>query len=427
MQNKLSSNQQVLTPHLVHGKYLFIDMPISILLLLALSPILLLNLLIAKAQSKPFLKIIQKKDCLGRSVTLHRCQCGFAKNLALLWSVMTQNIQFCGLPLQNTLAGLKKAKLIRFAHCSVGLFSSVGLHQLRGMPVANPYALIEQQASASPSAYLSLLIKAGLSQLIFRRPAKRLIQPDQITLFGLTIHNDSMQSAIDWALRPALIKNKGNACQVGYFINAHSVNLSANNAVFRDQINSADRCFADGSGMRLAAKHIGFRINENINGTDMLPHLCDAAQKNSKSIYMLGAKQGVAAKAAHKLMQKYPHLHIAGTEDGYFDQDETVNIIDGINQSGADILLVAMGSPLQERWLKKYAPQLKCNTALAVGGLFDYYSGNIARAPMWMRELGMEWVWRLLQEPQAKFNRYVIGNPLFLIHTFIFNRAKRGF
>jgi exopolysaccharide biosynthesis WecB/TagA/CpsF family protein len=88
---------------------------------------------------------------------------------------------------------------------------------------------------------------------------------------------------------------------------------------------------------------------------------------------------------------------------------------------------VAMGSPVQEEWLKKHAPQLQCNTALAVGGLFDFYSGNIPRAPLWMRELGMEWVWRLLQEPKTKFKRYIIGNPRFLIQTFILNHTKRGF
>lgn len=286
---------------------------------------------------------------------------------------------------------------------------------------------MQHKISSNQQALMSTLDKAELSQLFFRQSAKSLVQPDQLKLFGLTIHNDSMQSAVDWVLRPSVKINKGNECQVGYFINVNSVNLSANNPVLRNQINRADRCFADGCGMRLAAKHIGLRIKENVNGTDMLPHLCEAAQKTSKSIYLLGAKPGVAAKAAHKLMKQYPNLNIAGTQDGYFSQENTMNVIDDINQSGAHILLVAMGSPVQEDWLEKHAPKLKCTTALAVGGLFDFYSGNIPRAPIWMRELSMEWVWRLLQEPKTKFNRYVIGSPLFLIQTFIFNRAKRGF
>jgi N-acetylglucosaminyldiphosphoundecaprenol N-acetyl-beta-D-mannosaminyltransferase len=236
-----------------------------------------------------------------------------------------------------------------------------------------------------------------------------------------------MKSAVEWALAPYPTESQTNRCKIGYFINANSINLAAHNSVLRKQINRADRCFADGSGMRLAAKHIGVSIYENVNGTDMLPHLCLEAQKTNKSIYMLGAKPGVAAKAAQNLSKKYPNLTVVGTQDGYFSLEQTQDVISDINQSNADILLLAMGSPVQEEWLEKYAPQLKCSTALAVGGLFDFYSGNIARAPMWMRELGIEWVWRLMQEPQTKFHRYVIGNPLFLIQTFIFNRAKRGF
>jgi N-acetylglucosaminyldiphosphoundecaprenol N-acetyl-beta-D-mannosaminyltransferase len=284
---------------------------------------------------------------------------------------------------------------------------------------------MQKKISNNEQALSSSLDNSGLSNLFYPQLAKNIVQPAQFKLFGLTIHNDSMKTAVEWVLKPSLKENKRNECQIGYFINVNSVNLSLNNSVLRDQINRADRCFADGVGMRLAAKHIGLQIIENVNGTDMLPHLCEAAQKTDRSIYLLGAKPGVAAKAANNLMKKYPNLIIAGTQDGYFSQENTKNVIDDINQSGANILLVAMGSPIQEDWLDKHAPKLTCSTALAVGGLFDFYSGKIARAPLWMRELGMEWVWRLLQEPQSKFNRYVIGNPLFLIHTFIFNRAKR--
>ncbi len=423
----IESDQEILSSSEMDGNYLLIDMPISFFLLLVSSPVFLINLLISKAQKKPFLKFVKKQDCLGRPVMLHRCQSGFAKDIALLWSVLTQNIRFCGLPLHDTFSELEKAKLQRFRHCFAGLFSHVGLHQLSGIAVVKPYELIEQQASASSFAYLSLLVKGGLSHLLFRRTSKGLEQPEKFKLFGITIHNNSMQSAVNWALTPSPTRNNHAVCKIGYFINVNSVNLAAHNPVLRAQLNRADRCFADGSGMRLAAKHIGLRIRENVNGTDMLPHLCAAAQQTKRSIYMLGAKPGVAAKAAHNLLKKYPNLNIAGTQDGYFSPEQTKQVISDINQSGADILLLAMGTPVQEEWLAKHTPQLKCITALAVGGLFDFYSGHIARALMWMRELGMEWVWRLLQEPKGKFHRYVIGNPIFLIQTFIFNRAKRGF
>lgn len=411
----------------VKSSYIFIDMPISLLLLLVLSPIFLVNLLISKIQRKPFIRSIRKYDCLGRSVTLHRCHCGFVKDIAVFWSIVTQNVRFCGLPLQDSFSGLERAKLQRFGHCLAGLISHVGLHQLSGIAVLKPYDLIEQQVSAGRLAYLSLLVRGGLSHFFFYQASTDLKEPEQFTLFGLTIHNHSMRLAVEWALATTTMKKTNIKCKIGYFINVNSVNLTVKNSVLRERINRGDRCFADGSGMRIAAKYIGVRICENVNGTDMLPYLCVAAQKTKKSIYMLGSKPGVADKAAQHLLKIYPNLNIAGTQDGYFATEQTPDVISCINQSCADILLVAMGSPIQEEWLEKHAAQLKCNTALAVGGLFDFYSGNITRAPLWMRELGMEWIWRLVQEPKTKFNRYVIGNPLFLIHTFIFNRAKRGF
>ncbi|WP_148277326.1 WecB/TagA/CpsF family glycosyltransferase [Brumicola pallidula] len=411
----------------VKSSYIFIDMPISLLLILVLSPIFLVNLLISKVQRKPFIRSISKYDCLGRLVTLHRCHCGFVREIGVLWSVVTQNIRFCGLPLQDSFSGLERAKLQRFGHCLAGLISRVGLHQLSGIAVLKPYDLIEQQVSAGRLAYLSLLVRGALSHFFFYQASTELKQPQQFTLFGLTIHNHSMRLAVEWALATSTIKKTNIKCKIGYFINVNSVNLTVNDPVLRERINRGDRCFADGSGMRIAAKYIGVRICENVNGTDMLPYLCVAAQKTKKSIYMLGSKPGVADKAAQHLLKIYPNLNIAGSQDGYFSTEQTHDVISRINQSCADILLVAMGSPIQEEWLEKNAAQLQCNTALAVGGLFDFYSGNITRAPLWMRELGMEWVWRLLQEPKTKFNRYVIGNPLFLIHTFIFNRAKRGF
>jgi N-acetylglucosaminyldiphosphoundecaprenol N-acetyl-beta-D-mannosaminyltransferase len=431
MQNKMSFKvagyRDSLKLPVVKSSYLLIDIPVSFLLLLVLSPIFLVNFLISKKHRQPFIRSVHKYDCLGRSVTLHRCHCGFAKGIAVLWSVITQNICFCGLPLQDSFKGLERATLQRFGHCSAGLISRVGLHQLSGIVVLKPYDLIYQQVSAGHLAYLSLLVKGGWSYLFFCQSSTELKQPEQFKLFGLTIHNHSMRLAVEWALSTSTINNRNIECKIGYFINVNSVNLTANDPALKDRINRGDRCFADGAGMRLAAKYTGVRICENVNGTDMLPYLCAGAQKTKKSIYMLGSKPGVADKASQKILQMYPHLHIAGTQDGYFGPEQTHNVISCINQSGADILLVAMGSPAQEEWLEKYAPQLECNTALAVGGLFDFYSGNIARAPLWMRELGMEWVWRLLQEPKGKFNRYVIGNPRFLIQTFIFNRAKRGF
>jgi N-acetylglucosaminyldiphosphoundecaprenol N-acetyl-beta-D-mannosaminyltransferase len=117
---------------------------------------------------------------------------------------------------------------------------------------------------------------------------------------------------------------------------------------------------------------------------------------------------------AEAMRAKYPRLEIAGMHHGYFDSRHTSTIVNDINTSGAHILLVAMGAPRQDLWLAALREELRVPILMGVGGLFDFYSGNIRRAPMWMREIGLEWVWRLLQEPERMWRRYLIGNPLFL-------------
>ncbi|WNC70192.1 WecB/TagA/CpsF family glycosyltransferase [Thalassotalea nanhaiensis] len=252
-------------------------------------------------------------------------------------------------------------------------------------------------------------------------------------LFDLPINNVPMSKAINWVIshRFNLSSNKSHTKasekpNLGFFINAHSINLSFKYNDFYQTLKQADCLFADGIGMRLAANHIDEPIQENVNGSDMLPKLCEQAANEGKSIFFLGASPGVASKAAKRLHKTYPKLKVAGYQHGYFKKHDNKRIIAKINQSKADILLVALGSPLQEIWLTNNAEYLHCNTALAVGGLFDFYSGNIPRAPLWLRNLNLEWLFRLLQEPKNKFYRYVIGNPIFLFRTYLFRQAAKA-
>ncbi|PWM75394.1 MAG: glycosyltransferase, partial [Lentisphaerae bacterium] len=172
---------------------------------------------------------------------------------------------------------------------------------------------------------------------------------------------------------------------------------------------------ADGIGLVIAGKLTGQRLRENINGSDMYPHLCEMAEKNGFSIYLLGARPGVAETMRRKTLESYPLLKFAGVRDGCFDLDAGAEqVVAAINASGADILLVAFGVPRQEKWLERWGEQLAAPVRIGVGGLFDFYSGRIRRAPLWMREIGMEWSFRLLMEPRRLFKRYIIGNPLFL-------------
>jgi exopolysaccharide biosynthesis WecB/TagA/CpsF family protein len=248
----------------------------------------------------------------------------------------------------------------------------------------------------------------------------RLHENRTFSVFGIKINNANLAEALKWMFSTRSLPS----CEIGFFVNVNSINIALKNSQFKNTLQSANRVFADGSGIRLAASHTGERLRANLNGTDLLPHICRAAVENNKSIYLLGSDVGIAEAAANNLKNEFVGLQVAGCHHGYFKNSENEKIINEVNESGAHICLVALGSPLQETWLLENAHRLNCSTALAVGGLLDFYSGKIPRSPSWLRELGFEWVWRLLQEPVGKFNRYVVGNPVFLIRTFILNQAR---
>jgi N-acetylglucosaminyldiphosphoundecaprenol N-acetyl-beta-D-mannosaminyltransferase len=407
-----------------------LNRPISACLLLMSLPILILNTCMALAKGKVVFEYSLKQDCLGRPVQYQRFSSGVFKSLPMLWGVLTKRISLCGMPVDIELTEEQTELLEPYSFIPAGLFDAVTLHQASGLVTIDKSELLERQFTDNRLGYLSLLLKAGLTAFLYNNNKSQLTSPTIFTLFGLKINNDTMTEAVDWVMSDQNIKNpeqKFRGCKTGCFVNVNSVNLTAADPELSTNLNAADRNFADGSGLRIAAKTHGINIKDNINGTDMLPHLCEAAQDQGISIYLLGAKPGVAAATAKNLLKRYPKLCIAGAENGYFERTEDSNVVKRINQSKAGILLLAMGSPLQEKWLKDNAPQLTCRTALAVGGLFDFYSGLISRAPIWMRELGLEWVWRLMQEPKSKFKRYVIGIPIFLVCTFVFNCESRGF
>lgn len=198
------------------------------------------------------------------------------------------------------------------------------------------------------------------------------------------------------------------------FVNADCINIAAHNMLYREHIKAMDWVFIDGVGMKIAGKILQQPVHANVNGTDLFPLLCEDFAKKHISIYLLGAKPGVAEAAAHWAQTHYPGLRVAGHHDGYFGTEQTPEVLAAIRASQADVLLVAMGVPRQEAWIHQHQPATGVTVALGVGGLFDFYSGNIPRAPQWMRDLGFEWSWRLWQEPGRLWRRYLLGNWSFL-------------
>ena len=245
-----------------------------------------------------------------------------------------------------------------------------------------------------------------------RSAAVRGLERD-VVLFGLKVANTTMHDAVSWIIRRARDRQK----TLLNFVNAHCLNTACRDAAYRDVLEESDRLLPDGSGVRLALRMQGRSLTENLNGTDLFPHLCDAAAGHGLSLYLLGGAPGVADRVAANMARRYPQLRIAGARDGYFGENQEAGVVDEINAAGADILLVAMGVPRQELWLARNLGRLQTSVNMGVGGLFDFYAERISRAPAWLRRMGMEWTWRLLQEPRRMWRRYILGNPEFVLRA----------
>ncbi len=131
-------------------------------------------------------------------------------------------------------------------------------------------------------------------------------------------------------------------------------------------------------------------------------------------MFFLGAAAGVAERASEVLKQRFGDLVVAGARDGFFGPDESSAVAAEIAASGAAVVMVAMGNPLQERWLEEHLATTGARLGVGVGAFFDFTAGRVARAPAWMNRFGIEWIYRLVQEPQRMWRRYVLGNPRFL-------------
>ncbi|MCI5209934.1 MAG: glycosyltransferase, partial [Candidatus Electrothrix sp. ATG2] len=209
-------------------------------------------------------------------------------------------------------------------------------------------------------------------------------------------------------------------------VNVHCYNMIFKNPWMRDFFNKAEMVFCDGCGVALGAKILGLRTPIRFTPADSIWSLAALAEEKGHSFYFLGAKKGIAEKAAQKMQERYPDLKIT-THHGYFNKDrnsaENQKIIQEINASKANILVVGFGMPIQEKWLQENWDQLNVNIGFPAGALFDYVSGELRRGPRWMTENDLEWLARMLIEPKRLWKRYFIGNTVFL-HKIITHRLE---
>jgi N-acetylglucosaminyldiphosphoundecaprenol N-acetyl-beta-D-mannosaminyltransferase len=229
------------------------------------------------------------------------------------------------------------------------------------------------------------------------------------TILGVDVSTDNYDALTAKLLKR--IDNREKAFIVA--INPEKIIKAQEDPSLMELLNSADFQIPDGIGVILASKFKGGQIRERVTGIDMMLKLCETGAKHQKRIFLYGGKPGRADEAKVKLEEMYPGIQIAGTLHGY-EKDQQI-VRETINQSQADIIFVAMGSPAQENWIIANKDTLHPCVYQGVGGSFDVISGKIERAPEAFQKLGLEWLYRLMKEPWRIKRQAVL--PLFLIRA----------
>jgi N-acetylglucosaminyldiphosphoundecaprenol N-acetyl-beta-D-mannosaminyltransferase len=188
-------------------------------------------------------------------------------------------------------------------------------------------------------------------------------------------------------------------------------------SMFKNVYKEASLVLADGMPILWAAKLLGKPLKEKISGSDLFPKLCEVAAEKGYKLFFLGGRPGSALKADEVLRNRYPDIQIVGTysppfgfENGKEENDKIIRII---KDAKPDILFVGLGAPKQEKWIYKYRNEYQVPVSIGVGVSFEFVSGMVKRAPLWMQRVGLEWFWRLMMEPKRLWKRYLIDDPVF--------------
>ena len=243
----------------------------------------------------------------------------------------------------------------------------------------------------------------------------------RITLMGCQIDNLSMDDT--------LVKVEG-FIQSGQphqhvVVNVDKLVKASRDESLRRVINDCALVNADGMPVVWASRLLGTPLKERVAGVDLFEALMERAADRGWRVFLLGAREDVVLAVRDAYLRKYPHLLVAGWRNGYWDgEQEEAEVVEQIRASRADLLFVAISSPKKEIFLGRHQAAMRIPFAMGVGGTFDVAIGRIRRAPRWMQQCGLEWLFRFMQEPRRLFRRYFIDDMAF-IWLFIKEAARR--
>ncbi|MEZ5651291.1 MAG: WecB/TagA/CpsF family glycosyltransferase [Burkholderiaceae bacterium] len=209
--------------------------------------------------------------------------------------------------------------------------------------------------------------------------------------------------------------------------NVHSVVTAKWDPAFSDALRQADLAVPDGMPLVWFMRGRGVPSQTRINGPDLMIRLCYWAQQHQQSVFLYGTTPETLARLEGRLYRRFPKLRIAGTLAPPFrslTESEDAGVVELINASGAGIVFVALGCPKQEKWVQEHVGRINA-VMIGVGVAFDYYSGNVRRAPRWMQRSGLEWAFRLVNDPRRLWKRYLVTNSVFVARVIMSNWRRR--
>ncbi len=231
----------------------------------------------------------------------------------------------------------------------------------------------------------------------------------KINVMGVSFDDLTPAEAVERGLALA----KGPGCHYVVTPNPELVMMAHKDEGYRQRLAGASLTLADGVGVIYAAKILGRPLKGRVPGVDFAQDLMEKMAEEGLSLYLLGAKPGVAELAAENLQKRCPGLKIAGTHDGYFQEDGPV--ADAIRESGAAVVFVCLGAPKQENWMAEHGEKTGAHLLVGLGGSLDVFAGTVRRAPKWCQKLGLEWLYRLIKQP-SRMGR-MAKLPLFLVQA----------
>ncbi|MDJ0732752.1 MAG: WecB/TagA/CpsF family glycosyltransferase [Nostocaceae cyanobacterium] len=222
----------------------------------------------------------------------------------------------------------------------------------------------------------------------------------------------TFEQTLDWVIKWIKTGQKGYIATVNVAISM----MMRSNQSLQQFVEKASLVVADGKPIIWASKLLYPSLPERVTGVDLVDGLAAIAQKEGFRVFLLGSEAEVIEQVAKTLQQKYPQLNLCGFHHGYFSSAQASELVKTIKENKSQILIVGMGVPRQENFIKENWSELGVNLAIGVGGSFQVIAGKKKRAPLWMQQVGMEWLYRLLQEPGRLWKRYLITNSQFIYY-----------